>query len=85
MHCWDSSLVSSRVLLARSARREDSSRMIWRYCSRSSGVVSGSRSSSAKPLMAVMGVLNSWEKWLMKSVRRVWMLWSYLDILLKSS
>lgn len=44
-----------------------------------------SRRSSAKPLIAVIGVLNSWEKWLMKSERRVWMLCSSLDILLKSS
>ena len=43
------------------------------------------RRSSAKPLIAVIGVLNSWEKWLMKSERRVWMLCSSLDILLKSS
>ena len=46
--------------------------MICRYCRRSSaGIASSSSSRSANPPREVMGVLNSWEKLLMKSFRRI--------------
>ena len=65
-----SSLVSSRASLASSASWVDSLAMIWRYFFCSASVKPGSWSSSAKPRMAVRGVLNSWVKVLTYSSRR---------------
>ena len=60
------------TLLASAASRLLSDVMMFRYsrCS-SRGISSSSRSRSAKPPMEVMGVLNSWEKLLIKSLRKI--------------
>ena len=82
---WESSMAMAKALLAISASRSDSEAMIPRYRFRSSSARSSSMSIRAKPLMDAIGVLNSWEKWLMKSSRRVWMLRSSRHMALKFS
>ncbi len=57
------------TLVERAVRRWLSLMMMSRYSACSSGVRSLSRRIWAKPRMEEMGVLNSWEKLLMKSER----------------
>ena len=58
-------------MVASVASREDSLMMMSRYSFRCSWVRSSCLSSSAKPLIETIGVLNSWEKLSTKSERSI--------------
>ena len=59
------------MLLDSALRRRDSCTITSTYSRFFSSGTSGRCSRAAKPAMEVMGVLNSWEKLLMKSLRNI--------------
>ena len=82
---WFSTFVRFITLVAIAASRRDSSSMMARYSSFCASVRLPRRRSFANPAMETMGVLNSWEKLLMKSLRSIWVFSSSSAMALKLS